>query len=78
MSLPENILLLKNLTKPQLKYQIGTTVFLNTDIKKRFLMIITDYVLDEDTCADYKVEWLNSQGVLECSMFPEECLIIKK
>lgn len=78
MSLPEDIQIFKNLNKPELKYQIGDLVFLKSDLKKHYPMAITNFVTDEDTCSDYTVEWLNSQGVLECTNFPEECLVFEK
>lgn len=77
MSVPETIQQEKKCCKPFLKLKIGDEVFLKSDIERKYLMMITDYQLDDDGCNDYYCTWLNSQGKRESASFPEECLFLK-
>lgn len=78
MSIPQNIEIEKNLSKPYLNYRIGDAVFLKSDEGKKYPMQIVGYDLDDFNCSDYLCTWLNSQGKVEKESFPEECLILKK
>ena len=75
MSLPETIELEKNTFKPHLKYNLGDQVFLKTDKKKEWPMLIVDFDTDEDMCSDYYCRWMNTKGETEQDSFPGECLI---
>lgn len=74
MSLPESIKDEKNCFKPNLKYNLGDQVFLKSDKKRKYPMLIINFDTDENYCSDYFVKWMNSQGAIEQSNFPEECL----
>ena len=75
MSISEYLQLEKETFKPDLKYNIGDTVYLKTDTDRKWLMTITGFDTEEDLCSDYLVKWMNSQGKIEQDAFPEECLI---
>jgi len=75
MSLSAEQQALKQMQKPDLKYNLGDTVFLKSDLKKRYPMQIINFKLDDYNCSDYYTTWLNSQGTQEHGAFPEECLI---
>ncbi len=75
MSLSDDNKALKEIYKPFLKYEIGDQVFLKTDKKGAYPMIIIDFEIDDYTSDDYHVTWFNCQGKLETSSFPEECLV---
>lgn len=76
MSLPEDLQILKELQKPDLKYQLGDLIYLKSDLKKQYAMTITNFQIEDYNCTDYQVEWLNSQGTMQHDNFPEECLIL--
>jgi len=77
MSVPEDMELEKEIYKPFLKFKIGDQVFLKSDEKKTYPMIIVGYDLQEYNCDDYLVSWFNSQGKIENDSFPEEALELK-
>jgi uncharacterized protein YodC (DUF2158 family) len=73
--LPQSIKDEKTCYKPHLKYNLGDQVFLKSDKKRKFPMLITDFDVDEDYTSDYYCKWMNSQGSIEQECFPEECLL---
>ena len=74
MSIAELKRLEKKAVKPFLILDIGTTVFLKSDTKKEYPMLITDFDLDDGCCNDYRVKWFDSNGIIQRDSFPEECL----
>jgi hypothetical protein len=70
MSFSENAKLEKQAFKPHLKYDIGTVVYLNSDIEKKTPLLIVGFDTDEDLCSDYFCNWMNAQGKLENASFP--------
>lgn len=66
----------KETFKPFLKYNIGDVVYLTSDLEKKTPLLIVGFDTDEDYCSDYCCNWMNAQGKLEGSAFPEECLIL--
>ena len=60
--------------KPWLKYKVSDQVFLKTDKKRTYPMLIVGYEFTDYNCNDYYVIWFNSQGKKEADTFPEECL----
>ena len=40
-------------SKPTLKYKLGDRVYLKTDEKKRWPMLVVNFDTDEDSCTDY-------------------------
>ncbi len=78
MSLPESIKDELQAFKPFLKYQLGDVVFLVTDEKKEWPMMICGFDTNEDYPTDYFCTWLNAKGEKETESYPEECLILNK
>lgn len=78
MSTPELTKILKENAEHDFAYDLGEVVFLKTDQKFEFPMLITDFITDGRNCCDYEVSWLNLKGTEETGSFPEECLILKK
>lgn len=57
------------------KYKLGEVVFLKTDLKRKYPMLIVNFKTENEyTCNDYFCTWLNSQGTKEQEGFPQECL----
>jgi hypothetical protein len=74
MSVPEDIQNLKQILKPFLKFKVGDQVYLKTDKKRTYPMLVMGYELEDYNCDDYIVSWFNSQGKMENDSLPEECL----
>lgn len=77
MSIPEQQKEIKILANHEFAYNIGDTVYLKTDKKFKYPMLIVAFLLDEYNCNDYRCKWFNSQGSTEEEGWPEECLIQK-
>lgn len=73
--LPTSIKDEKECFKPNLKYKLGDQVYLKSDKKRKYPMLITNFNTDEDSCSDYYVKWMNSQGGIEQESFPEEAFM---
>lgn len=77
MSLSEIQQLEKGACGHEFKYQLGDILFLRSDFKGKYPMIVTDFDYDDESCIDYHVTWFNSQGKQEIGYFPEEALTNK-
>jgi len=53
----------KQAFKPWLKFSIGDTVYLKSDIKKTTPLTVFAYIFDDGI--DYKVVWINRKGIAE-------------
>lgn len=60
--------------KTWLRFEIGTTVYLKSDLKRKCPMTITLLLYDSDEF-DYRCSWMNSQKVEQISCFHDKVLI---
>lgn len=75
MSLENTHLNEARIYKPYLQYEIGTIVYLKSDIKRKCPLTITFLLYDSDQF-DYRTSHLNSQKVEETCCFLDKTLTI--
>lgn len=61
--------------KPWLRFQIGDSVFLKSDLKRKCCITIS-LILPFDDEVDYRGEWMNSQKVREVACFNDKVLTV--
>jgi len=69
----ENSLEFARQFKPKLRFDIGSVVYLKSDIKKKCPMVISNFsIFDDDS--DYMCEWATSQKDINCRSFLDKVL----
>lgn len=59
--------------KPNLRFKIGTVVYMAGDLARKCPMTVSGYLLNDDHF-DYCVKWPNSQNTLEIDLLADEVL----
>ena len=75
MSLEHTDLITAQIYKPHLRFPVGTTVFLKSDLKRKSPLTITFLLYDSDQF-DYRTSHFNSQKVEEIGCFLDATLTI--
>lgn len=63
------------LYKAWLRFEIGTTVYLKSDLKKKTPMTVALIIYDDEDI-DYRCTWMNSQKMKEVSCFHDQVLTL--